>query len=245
MAERVLLVSPHLDDAVLSAWSVLTEAGAVDVVNVCTALPPAGILTRYDRLVRATESASLFAERLAEDREALALAGREPRGLGFLERQYASSPLDLGGLAAAIARELEDATRVYLPAGIGAHDDHVAVRDAGLEAAAGAGIQATLYAEVPYAVHKGWPHWVVGGEPDPHLDPDSDWEVYLQTVPVAREALVAEARRLGAEEAAAKLAALRTYRTQFASLRSGIVDRFSNPDVLAHEVFWRVDGRGA
>ena len=243
--ERMAVVSPHLDDAVLSAWSVLTAPGPVEVVNVCTALPPPGILTRYDRLVRATESATLFAERLEEDRAALALADRTPRGLGFLERQYASDPLDRDELRAAMASSLAGASSVYLPAGIGAHDDHVAVRDAGLEAAAAAGVPVTLYAELPYAVHKGWPHWVVGGEPDPHLDPDSDWEVYLQGVPVAREALVAEVRRLEADAAAGKLAALRTYRTQFASLRSGIVDRFSNPDVLAHEVFWRMDDRGA
>jgi hypothetical protein len=60
-------------------------------------------------------------------------------------------------------------------------------------------------------------------------------------VPRPREALASEVRRLDADGAAAKLAALRTYRTQFASLRSGNVNRFANPDVLAHEVFWRVD----
>jgi LmbE family N-acetylglucosaminyl deacetylase len=236
-----VVVSPHLDDAVLSAWSVLRAEGPVEVVNVCTGLPPAGVLTRYDRLVRGTESAALFAERLAEDREALALAGRAPRGLGFLERQYASAPLDHTELRAAIAPELDGASHAYLPSGIGAHDDHVAARDAGLDAAAAARVPVTLYAELPYAIHKGWPHWVIGGEPDPHLDPDSDWEFYLEAVPRPRDALVAEVRRLDADEAVAKLAALRTYRTQFASLRSGIVDRFANLDVLAHEVFWRVD----
>jgi LmbE family N-acetylglucosaminyl deacetylase len=245
MEGRAVLVSPHLDDAVLSAWSVLTADGAVDVVNVCTGLPPAGTLTRYDRLVRGTESATLFAERLDEDREALALAGRTPRGLGFLERQYTSESLDDEKLRAALAAELKPASRVFLPSGIGGHDDHVAVRDAGLEAAAAAGVPVTLYAELPYAVHKGWPHWVVGGDPDPHLDPDSDWEAYLATVPRRREALVAEVRRLGAEAAAAKLAALRTYRTQFASLNSGIVNRFGNPAILAHEVLWRVDDEAA
>jgi LmbE family N-acetylglucosaminyl deacetylase len=241
MEGPAVVVSPHLDDAVLSAWSVLRAEGPVEVVNVCTGMPPAGILTRYDRLVRGTESAALFAERLAEDREALALAGRSPRGLGFLERQYASGPLNHDELRDAITGALDGASGVYLPSGIGAHDDHVAVRDAGLEAAGAAGVPVTLYAELPYAIHKGWPHWVVGGEADPHLDPDSDWEVYLETVPRPREALVVEVRRLDAEETAAKLASLCAYRTQLASLRSGIVNRFANPDVLGHEVFWRVD----
>ena len=83
-----VVLSPHLDDAVLSAWSVLRRPGEVTVVNLCTAIPPPGTLGAYDRVKGATDSAEFMRERLAEDAAALALAGREPLGLGLLEGQY-------------------------------------------------------------------------------------------------------------------------------------------------------------
>jgi LmbE family N-acetylglucosaminyl deacetylase len=234
-----VVVSPHLDDAVLSAWSVLTAAGPVEVVNVFDGLPEPGFLTRYDRLVRGTESATLFAERIAEDREALALAGRTPRGVGLLERQYRDRPYDPDRLERLLEAAIPRCSELYVPSGIGGHEDHVAVRDAALGLAAG-GPPVTLYAELPYAIHKGWPHWVTGDDPDPHLDPESDWEVYLSEVPCGRSALEVRVRELSDGEAEAKLAALRTYRTQFASLNSGMINRFGAPVASRYEVFWRV-----
>ena len=235
-----VVVSPHLDDAVLGAWSVLSDEAPVEVVNVFTGRPAQGFVTRYDRLIRGEESAALFDERLAEDREALALAGRSPRGLGLLERQYRDGPVDRAALARELGAAVPACSQLFLPAGIGGHEDHVAVRDAGFELAAD-GLPLTLYAELPYAIHKGWPHWVTGDEPDPHLDPGSDWEVYLKTAPCPRDALRVTVGTLTEREADRKLAALRTYRTQFASLNSGMINRFGNPAVRRHEVFWSID----
>src|SRR6266511_3905133 len=124
--DPLLLVSPHLDDAVLSAWSVLRRDGPVEVVNVCSGLPGRGFVTRYDRLVGAEESATVFAARIEEDRAALALAGRAPRGLGFLEGQYREEPLDWKAVAAALDGEMPACSGIVLPAGIGGHDDHLA-----------------------------------------------------------------------------------------------------------------------
>jgi LmbE family N-acetylglucosaminyl deacetylase len=239
-SDRVVVVSPHLDDAVLGAWTALTADDRVEVVNVFTAMPPAGTLTRYDRLLRATDSAALFAERLREDAEALALAGRSARGLGLLERQYRDGPVDREALAAALAEAVKGCSALLAPAGIGGHEDHVAVRDACFELA-DAVRRLVLYAELPYAIHKGWPEWVTGAEPDPHLDPASDWHACLATAPCPRDALRPEVRTLGDAEADAKLHALRTYRTQFASLNSGSIDRFGDREARRYEVFWSVE----
>jgi LmbE family N-acetylglucosaminyl deacetylase len=236
----VAVVSPHLDDAVLGAWTVLARDVDVDVVNVFSGRPEPGFVTRYDRLIRGEESAAMFEERLREDREALSLQGRSPRGLGFLERQYRDGAVDRAALARELARAIHGCSELFLPAGIGGHEDHLAVRDVGLGLANG-GLPITLYAEIPYAIHKGWPDWVTGEEPDPHLDPGSDWDHYLDSVPCARDALRVSVRRLSAAEADEKLTALRTYRTQFASLNSGMVNRFGDRAVLRYEVFWRVD----
>jgi LmbE family N-acetylglucosaminyl deacetylase len=182
----------------------------------------------------------LFEARIEEDREALALAGRAPRGLGFLEGQYREEPLDLRAVAATLEGEMPACSGIVLPAGIGGHRDHLVTRDAGFELAREE-VPITLYAELPYAIHKGWPHWVTGAERDPHLDPGSDWDFYLETAPCPMEALRVAARTLTGGEADAKLAALKTYRTQFSSLNSGAIDRFGNPAIRRYEVFWSVD----
>ncbi len=238
--QPLLVFSPHLDDAALSAWSVVSGPGPVDVVNVFDGIPSTGFVTDYDRLVGASDSASLAQQRVQEDREALARAGRVPRGLGFLDDQYRDEPPDSEALADAIGAELAVCSGLLVPAGIGGHPDHLIVRDLCLELA-GFELPITIYAEVPYAIRKGWPHWVTGAEPDPYLDLDSEWERDLETLAVPRQALVAEAISLTEDEAAAKLAALRTYRTQFPSLNSGAIDRLVNPAVHSYEVFWRLD----
>src|SRR4051812_22456275 len=115
----VAILSPHLDDAVLSAWSVLRAPGDVVVVNACDAIPPAGTLGPHDRVKAAQDSAAFMELRRAEDRAALALAGREAIGLGLLEAQYRDGPLDPGGLAAALAVGLPAASALHAPAGLG------------------------------------------------------------------------------------------------------------------------------
>ena len=51
-----VVLSPHLDDAVLSTWSVLRRPGEVAVVNVFAGIPDSSAPPRCDRLVRATDS---------------------------------------------------------------------------------------------------------------------------------------------------------------------------------------------
>ena len=87
----VAVLSPHLDDAVLSAWSVLRRPGDVRVVNVCTAVPPPGPAPPWDQLTGARDAAERMRERLDEDREALAKAGREAVALAQ-DEAHAISP---------------------------------------------------------------------------------------------------------------------------------------------------------
>ena len=76
-ARPAVILSPHLDDAVLSCWHLLSGPGDVSVINVFAGSPPPGSgASWWDRLSGATDSAARMAERLAEDREAFAIAGR-------------------------------------------------------------------------------------------------------------------------------------------------------------------------
>jgi hypothetical protein len=77
---------------------------------------------------------------------------------------------------------------------------------------------------------------VTGAPADPGLVVDADWDAALATVPVDRPALRADVRRLDAERAALKLAAMRRYGTQFAALNHGPVGLLEHALVLPYEV---------
>jgi LmbE family N-acetylglucosaminyl deacetylase len=225
-----LLLSPHADDAVLSCWSVLTAPGDVRVVNVFAGVPETGRVSYFERLAGATDSNEHVRHRLAEDREALALAARRPVNLPFLARSHRGwrPEPSLRALDRALAPGPVGA--VYAPAALGSpHPDHTLVRDYAL-ALARHGIPVRLYADVPYSVVYGWPAWVTGDAPDPRLDVDAYWGTGARAG--------AEVVRLSASAAGAKLAAMRAYRSEFAVLDRGPLGQLSNPSVHGYEVFW-------
>jgi len=227
-----LLLSPHLDDAVIDCWSVLTGPGELNVVNVFAGVPPSGRNTKWDMIVGATDSAELMRSRIEEDRTALALAGRTPHNLDLTEYQQREDRREpaLSNIDGAVTAAVPAASRVYAPAVLGTrHPDHARVRAYALACHA-AGIPVELYADLPYAVVYGWPHWVTGDPPDPHLDVDAYWG----------ETPAGEPRVVTLEEpqAKAKLDAMRAYVTQFPSLDRGPIGLLSNPRVHRFEVFW-------
>jgi LmbE family N-acetylglucosaminyl deacetylase len=230
----IAVLSPHLDDAVLSAWATLRDGRQTVVVNVFDGIPAEGTLSRWDRVTGASGSAARMRERLAEDRAALACAGVSSESLGLLENEYRAGPPDTGELAAALAGTVAGRAEVWAPAGIGGHPDHLAVRDWALRHVAGVPVR--LYADVPYAVKHGWPSWVTGAEPEPHFSHDAWWARYL---PQEAE-LTGAAHPLGEREAALKLAALEHYRTQVYALDGGPIRVLREPAVIGYEVSWLV-----
>jgi len=223
------VLSPHLDDAVLSCWSVLADrAEDAVVINVFAGVPPHGTGLRWwDRLTGADDSPARMRERLAEDAAALALAGRRAVNLGALDRQYRddSGPPPLVELLAA---ELPAGAAVYAPAAFGAHEDHVLVRDAALELGR-RGHPVTLYADIPHAIVRGWPSWVAD---DASSDVDDEWRAQVGGAGEAR------IRELDPAERAAKLQAIRSYRSQFAALDAMTFRSLFDPATLRYEVFW-------
>jgi LmbE family N-acetylglucosaminyl deacetylase len=235
-AGRAVVLSPHLDDAVLSAWSVLRSPGEVQVVNVCSGLPGSNLLSPWDRLTGATDSRTRMLERLREDRVALTRAEREATSLGFPEAQYRHGPLGAGALLEALERVMDGAAQVWAPAGIGGHDDHVQVRDTALELAVRDGAELKLYADLPYAVKYGWPGWVSADADDPHLVVEAWWQRFLPAdldLKPAKHALsIADARR--------KLHALAAYRTQLPGLNGGKLELLQRRCIIRYEVSWSV-----
>lgn len=234
------MLSPHPDDAVLSAWSALRRRGEVVVVNVFTAVPGDGVEGRVDRLLGASDSPALMRLRLDEDRRALAQAGRDRVNLDFLDEQYRDGPTPVGRMRDAVDSTVPTAAWLCAPAGLGGHADHVLVRELALEIGRAGSVPVSLYADLPYAVEWGWPHWVTGRPPRPFLVPEARWERDLNAVSVPRDRLVPRVHAFGPSEAANKLRALETYRTQFTWLNAGPLDRLRNPEVLGYELHWDV-----
>jgi LmbE family N-acetylglucosaminyl deacetylase len=235
---RVVVLSPHLDDAVLSVWSMLRGPGEVHVVNVCTGVPMDGLLSPWDRLTGATDSRSRMFDRLREDQVALARAGRKATSLDFPESLYRHGPLDPEALRGALGGVINGAAQVWAPAGIGGHDDHVQIRDTALGLAVDGGPELNLYADLPYAVKYGWPGWVRAQDDDPYLVVEAWWQRFLP----ADLDLAAAKHSLSAGDARGKLHALSAYRTQMPGLSGGPLESLKHPSIIRYEVSWSVRG---
>ena len=187
MAGPILVVSPHLDDAVLSlggsiaAW---TAAGTQVVI--------ASVYTTGPALEDLAPSMRQFADyrtRLAEDDAACREVGAQVRRLGQIERAFRppyltgwsffTTPEDRAGFTglAAVTRALAplaalDPAQIFVPLGIGNHIDHVEALVAVTDWAIGRGWRDRLgFYEDFYALagsirrkhfvarQRLWPHW--------------------------------------------------------------------------------------
>ena len=233
MDQPIVILSPHLDDAVLSCWHLLDGPGEVRVINVFAGAPPAGAATGWwDRESGSGDSARAVRTRIDEDRAALAVAGREAVNLDFLDAQYRQGEPDPAELVAALRDRVPRSALVYVPAAFAGggnerrlpvdvnspHPDHVAVHDAAAALRA-EGYASALYADLPHAsvgAVDGWPGSA------PHLD-----------------GVAPEPHTLTAAEFDRKLSAVREYRSQVGILERAFERPVDDPTMLRHEVVWR------
>lgn len=236
-----LVLSPHLDDAVFSAFHVL--GGDAVVSTLCTASPSADTaLSNYDRLTRSSDSSGRYGERRAEDLAVAAAGGWRSFHYGLVDLPYRRSDRDLdpGGIARRLlaAVKVGHVSELWIPAGIGGHHDHILTRSVGVELQAILQSPLHLYADLPYATNFGWPGWITGA-PDPaYLDIDAAWRRWLPPeVDVRGDATI---HRLDKEAQERKLEACAGYRTQFAVSDSGPSRLLSHPERIPLEVSWRM-----
>jgi len=234
------VLSPHLDDAILSCWHLLEGHGHVSVVNVFTGSPPAGTpAPPWDRLTGAQDPVVRMRERRAEDRRALAVVGRTAVGLGLLDAQYRTAALSAGTLVTRLRALLEPGTVLHAPAGLSGHPDHEIVRAAALELAR-EGWSVILYADLPHGITRGWPEWVACVPEPPGVHVGSDWAAILAGSGLIVQRLVPRIRPLDTLGRARKLRALAEYRTQRAALDRLAFAPLEDPRALAFEVSWDV-----
>jgi hypothetical protein len=231
------ILSPHLDDAVLSCWHVLSGPGEVAVVNVFAGSPSADSDPGWwDRMTGAADSAGRVRERVVEDREALGLAGREPVNLSFLDEQYRNGRPP-GALVDEIEPQLAAGTRIYAPAGlVRAGSDHALVMAAALDLRR-SGYRVSLYADLPHAVEFGWPSWVTGTTQ--RLAVEAGWEEILTRAGVPVERLEPAVHELDPPTRERKLEAIRVYRTQLPALEA-MFRGLDESERLRYELTWEL-----
>jgi LmbE family N-acetylglucosaminyl deacetylase len=264
-ATRVIVViSTHLDDAVLSAWSTLAgardESSDLQVVTVYAGVPRTGLLTSLDRAHGAEESAAWLHRRRSDDAKVLGSLGCHPVHLDLLEAQFPAyevpalreeidrnpfrflstvmdSPAiatDPDELADVVLEQVPEGSVVYGPLGLGGHPDH---RDLGraMTRLAPRLPNLRLYADSPYYI---WEALQRG-----HGRPGSaDFLAWLQGLSPAvgsparpwRPHLV----RLADSELTAKLEAVRGYATEFPFIEADMADHGVDLDDLRYETVW-------
>jgi hypothetical protein len=235
-----LLLSPHWDDAALDCWRLLAGEGELVVVNVFAGIPPAGHAGTWEAIAGLEDTAERARERMAEDTVVLSRAGRQPVNLPLLDAEYrreTQTSVALDELDREIAAAVDGASRVYAPAGIGGHVDHLLVRRYG-RMLLRAGIPVALYAELPYCFFHGWPSWVDGSQPQPRRNVDAYWQSFLGGVPEMPPLRSALVERLDPQSAAAKRAAIAGYEL---SLNHAARRMLADPEVHGFEVRWQLE----
>jgi LmbE family N-acetylglucosaminyl deacetylase len=173
-AGPLLLVSPHLDDAILSCEALVAREEPIDVVTVFAGAPEPPQLGWWDARTGFPNSDESVAARRREDETAFAGTPHRRTYLDLLELQH--TPTRTAGDRETIGRAVTEwlsrnpAGAIAIPAGAGCsqarvarwlrrlrrqdcwapHVDHLNVRNAALDALRGSGGTPLLYEEVPY-----------------------------------------------------------------------------------------------
>jgi LmbE family N-acetylglucosaminyl deacetylase len=135
--ERIVVVSPHLDDAVLGCSYLMARHPGVTVVTVFTGRPdeyPVP-MERWDALCGFVPGDEVHVARRAEDSAALAVLDASPVWLGFVEHSYLDrarwvQPAQVVDDLTEAVRAL-DPTAVFAPFGL-ANPDHDCTHDAAM-----------------------------------------------------------------------------------------------------------------
>ena len=235
-----LIVSPHLDDALLSASQVAMSTPTT-VVTVFAGPPPASVrLTEWDRLTGAASSLRRHQDRIVEDQRANAAAGSRPLHLSYPEEQFRQGPLDAVDCVAELRALLTRADQVWIPVGIGAHPDHLLARCIALAALPEDGPSPAVgfYGDFPYIAAFGWPSWVTGLPTEEYLDLSAWLDLELRNVGFPADGFQRQVVILTESERKRKAEIIAEYRSQLPGLRLDPSRIGQRPHALDYEVRW-------
>ena len=152
----MIYVSPHLDDAVLSVGETIAVDPDALVVTVLGGYPGPRPVTAYDVRCGFKDGDDAVGQRTMEDLRACAVLGAVHLSLHHLDGQY-GTPIDQRQVAGELAVLAAEHEILYAPLGL-AHEDHVVVSNAAIEAAKRTKCRLFLYEDLPSRVV--WPEMV-------------------------------------------------------------------------------------
>lgn len=147
----MVILSPHIDDAVFSCWHLITQPDAT-VVNVFAGIPPKGTKTIWDRFCGEPDSALMMQKRLHENELVLRSRSIAFLNLDYLDQQYRSNDIDLGELSNSLLESFDRNFEFYAPLAAGIfwrHHDHLVLREVG-KLLLDKGRKVSFYADIPY-----------------------------------------------------------------------------------------------
>src|SRR5579884_651652 len=219
--EPIVVISPHLDDAVFSCGQLLAAHPGSVVITAMAGWPAAyPALTPWDAAGGFRPGDDVVAARRAEDRAALDLLAARPVWLEFVDSQYGCSPIPEALVAPLEAAIVASALAVVLvPLGL-FHSDHALTHTAAL------------------AVLRRRPalRWFAYEEPNYRRVPN----LLAERLAALRAAGIAArfAGSSGALGRAAKRRAAQRYRSQLRALAAPGYPGYD--DVFAAERYWRL-----
>ena len=129
---KILLISPHFDDAVLSAGQYMADRPDCEVVTVFAGTPanPDKLKTPYDEKCGFDNARDAVGTRIRENEQALALLEATSINLEFCDSQY-SQYVGMADILHKLQNIIDssDYEMIMAPLGLG-HPDHLMVTDA-------------------------------------------------------------------------------------------------------------------
>lgn len=213
-----VILSPHLDDAALSAWHMLPRAVVVTVMAGIPADPTPSV---WDRICGYDDAGELMRARRAEDLDALTGIAEEIHHCDVPEQLHRRADPPTAEAVADLAANLVTSGSLCLAPLAGGprpNPDHRIVRDAARALRRATGIPVSLYADVPYCVKQGsWPESLGGDGPNPQWL-NRCW----REAPETEGGILAVTRPLDPGEQTDKRALCQKYVTQFTALDRGL-----------------------
>jgi LmbE family N-acetylglucosaminyl deacetylase len=151
--DPALVVSAHLDDAVLSVGQVMAGRPNMTVATVFAGRPTdRTVQTTYDANCGFANAGRAIEQRRREDRAALRSLKARARWLRFCDDQY-GEPAEEGAIVEALLDVVAHVRPTLLLGPLGlSHPDHLTARRAYRRIVADTGIEAWIYEDMPYRV---------------------------------------------------------------------------------------------
>jgi LmbE family N-acetylglucosaminyl deacetylase len=153
----MVVISPHLDDAVFSCGQLLASHAGSTVISVFAGIPGnSSQLTEWDARCGFCNAREAVLTRRLEDERALSVLHARPVWLEFVDSQYGQTP-SVRQVGSALRRLLLGLapTEIVFPLGL-FHSDHLLAHEATVEALRGVqGVTAAVYEDALYRGMKG------------------------------------------------------------------------------------------